>query len=180
MTHRERNAVCDDWIIDDFSDHEHASGTGTTWRCFTDRVMGGVSTARAAYTIIDGRAALHLRGEVSLENNGGFAQVALDLSADGRGCDLSRFAGLALDLFGDGGAYKLHLRTEDCRQPWQSYRADLQAPTGWNRLSLGFIDFRPHRLTEPLDLTRVRRLGLVAIGEARQVDVAIGRVVAFA
>ena len=70
-------------IIDDFSRTSGLSELGTQWRGFTDRVMGGVSTAVSGIETVGGRRALRLVGEVSLENNGGFVQVALPLSADG-------------------------------------------------------------------------------------------------
>lgn len=160
-------------IIDDFSSVERASN-GQRWRYFSDRVMGGVSTGRAAHDVIDGRPALHLSGEVSLENNGGFVQVALDLTPDGTTLDARRYSGIVISLRGDGGAYALNLRTSDLRYPWQSYRCAIQSTGVWQSFPCAFSDFEAHRTDRPLDRTRLRRVGLIAIGEARAVDVAIG------
>ena len=56
-------------LIDDFSNPERMSALGTFWRGFTDQVMGGVSTATSRMETIEGRRALWLVGDVSLENN---------------------------------------------------------------------------------------------------------------
>jgi hypothetical protein len=164
-----------DWLLDDFRDPGRASGTGTVWRCFTDNVMGGVSRARAEYGEVAGRCALCLRGTVSLENNGGFVQLALDLAPDGAAVDVSAYAGIAVEVYGDGAAYNLHLRSSDCGLPWQSYRATLEVPPRWSALCLPFTAFVAHRLAVPLNTSALRRIGLVAIGQARNVDIAIGR-----
>ena len=79
------------FLIDDFSKAEGVSSIGTQWRMFTDRVMGGESTANSGYEVIDGRRCLRLKGSVSLENNGGFVQVALPLDLDGRFFDAGEF-----------------------------------------------------------------------------------------
>lgn len=169
-----------EWLIDDFARPQGACGTGTAWRCFTDRVMGGVSEAAAQHGEVAGRPALRLRGQVSLENNGGFVQLALDLAAGGAAVDAGAYAGLALDLYGDGRSYNLHLRTDACLRPWQSYRATVATAPAWRSLCLPFSAFAPHRLEAPLDTRRLRRVGLVAIGEAGPVDVAIGRLALYA
>lgn len=49
------------------------------WELVTDRVMGGVSNGRIEQTVINGRTAIRMTGRVSLDNNGGFIQIAADL-----------------------------------------------------------------------------------------------------
>jgi hypothetical protein len=39
---------------------------------------------------------------------------------------------------------------------------------------LAFADFVPHRIQVPLDVRRLRRIGLVAIGRAFAADLAVG------
>src|SRR5512143_1823375 len=68
-------------ILDDFSRGNRISTLGTPWRGFSDRVMGGISQEMIALTEIDGRRCLRLTGDVRLENNGGFIQMALDLAS---------------------------------------------------------------------------------------------------
>jgi hypothetical protein len=41
---------------------------------------------------------------------------------------------------------------------------------------LPFAELQPHRIEKPLDLSRLRRLGLVAIGREMQADLCLARV----
>jgi hypothetical protein len=43
----------------------------------------------------------------------------------------------------------------------------------WTSVSLPFADFTPHRTERPLNLARLRRIGIVAIGREFEVDIAI-------
>ena len=161
-------------LIDDFSSSAKASN-GQRWRFFSDQVMGGVSRGSAQYEEVDGRSALRLQGEVSLDNNGGFIQVALDLAEAGGEIDASMFAGIAITLRGDGGSYAVNLRTSDLRYPWQSYRCSMASSIEWQEFQLPFSEFEGHRTDIPLNPQHLRRVGLIAIGEARSVDVSIAR-----
>lgn len=125
-------------------------------------------------TVNEGRNCLRLTGEVSLENNGGFVQASLDLNGTGL-LDASDFAGIEIELFGNGDIYSSHLRSDDTRIVWQSYRASFQAQQRWQTLRLPFDSFLPHRIDKPLDKRKLRRLGLVAIGREMQADVSIAR-----
>ena len=109
-------------VIDDLSREPPLSTIGTRWQLFTDRVMGGVSNGTMSREIVGGRPAIRMRGAVSLENSGGFVQIAIDLMPDGKAKDASNWAGVELDVFGNGEEYNIHLRTDDLTQPWQSYR----------------------------------------------------------
>jgi hypothetical protein len=102
------------------------SAVGSAWRLVTDEVMGGVSNGMMMRDTRAGRPAIRMRGEVSLENNGGFVQIVLDLSPDGGSVDASAWSGIVLDLFGDGEEYSVHLRTDALTRPWQSYRQSLR------------------------------------------------------
>jgi hypothetical protein len=147
---------------------------GATWRAVTDTVMGGVSRARLEPARVEGRPCLRLTGEVSLENDGGFAQASLDLDRHGP-LDARDYAGVEIEVYGNGETYNLHLRTADTRIVWQSYRASFAAAPAWRTLRLPFAAFRPHRIDVPLDLSALRRIGLVAIGREMRVDLCIAR-----
>ena len=67
-------------VLDDRSSGDDRAQNGARWRLYTDGVMGGISQANIAFDVVDGRRCLRLSGDVSLENNGGFVQVALDLA----------------------------------------------------------------------------------------------------
>ena len=115
-----------------------------------------------------------MRGEVSLENNGGFVQMALDLAPDGSVVDASEWRGIELDVMGNDEDYSVHLRTDAVARPWQSYRQSFRAGALWQTVQLTFADFTPHRIEVPLDVRRLRRIGLVAIGRAFTADLAVG------
>lgn len=161
-------------VIDDVSHPAGIAASGCVWQLFTDQVMGGVSQGTMTREVVDGRPALRLRGVVSLENNGGFVQIARDLSPDGALVDASCWSGIEIDVFGNGEAYGVHLRTDASIRPWQSYRQGFTAAPQWQTIRLRFADFVPHRTEAPLDPQRLRRIGLVAIGRAFSADLALG------
>ena len=160
-------------IIDDFA--ASPPTTQGAWRPFSDRVMGGISDAVVASAVIDGRACVRLTGDVRLEKNGGFIQMARELAPAGETFDASGFAAFALTVRGNGETYGCHLRTPDAVRPWQSYRTAFRAGPDWCEVILPFADFVPHRLDAPLDVRRLRRIGLVAIGRAFAADLALAR-----
>jgi len=162
-------------IIDDRTRSDTRSNLGTDWRVVADTVMGGVSQGSLVAHTLHGRPCLQLTGNVSLENNGGFVQASLDLGTDAL-LDASRYRGIEIDVFGNGETYNLHLRTADTGIVWQSYRASFPALPQWHTLRLPFADFQPHRITTPLNLHQLKRIGVVAIGRAFAADVCIGRV----
>ena len=161
-------------VIDDFTLSAPNATNGASWQFVSDGVMGGVSRGTMVRETIAGRNALRLRGTVSLEHNGGFIQVALDLSPDGAPVDASSFTGIEIDVLGNGEIYNLHLRTADLSRPWQSYRHSFAAAKEWKTHRLPFANFDAHRISVPLDPARLRRIGLVAIGRAFEADLAIG------
>jgi len=167
-------------LIDDFSDHDLVSKLGTRWRGVSDKVMGGISESSVAQRIVDGRTSLLLTGDVCLENNGGFIQAALDLTNLGETFDASDFSGIRLSVRGNGEQYSVHLRTPDNVHSWQSYRAHFTIGPDWETIDLPFATFSPYRLDTPLDINRLRRIGLVAIGRAFYADLAVSEVGFFA
>jgi hypothetical protein len=167
--------IVTDPVIDDLGQPEPRATIGTSWELVADTVMGRCSDGRAGRETVRGRTAIRMTGTVRLENNGGFLQIALNLSPDGAPVDASRWDGIAIDVVGDGETYGLHLRTADLRRPWQSYRHGFTAPRdAWTTVALPFDAFAPHRIEAPLDRTRLRRFGIVAIGRAFDPDLAVG------
>ena len=161
--------------IIDALDRGHPEATvGTRWELISDRVMGGVSVGSMTRESVSGRPALRMRGDVSLANDGGFIQVALDLTPSGDPVDASVWKGIEIDVFGAKERYNLHLRTSDVVRPWQSYRASFVASPSWRTVQMPFEEFEPHRLAAPFDRSQLRRLGIVAIGRAFVADIAIG------
>jgi len=166
-------------LVDDFSRDEPVSALGTTWRVVTDRVMGGESDARMMLRVIDGHRALCLSGDVSLANGGGFAQLILDLTPSDV-LDASGFAGVRLVVRGNDEAYNLHLKTTATTRPWQSYRASFKTGPEWREVRLPFSAFSPHRVEPVLDVRRLRRLGVVAIGREMRAEICVAEVAFYA
>ena len=166
------NVAADDLIIDDFSDTRGISNLATRWRLVSDQVMGGVSDGRMTDERVDGRGALCLRGRVSLENNGGFLQLSLDLSRDGL-LDARAYDGIRLTVRGNGERYNLHLKTADTTRPWQSYRSSFTTSSQWQDILLPFGTFEPYRIDVPFDPSRLRRIGIVAIGRDFMADLCV-------
>jgi monofunctional biosynthetic peptidoglycan transglycosylase len=140
-------------VIVDFASENEA------WPSIDDVVMGGVS--ESAMTVADGVAVFS--GEVSFDSNGGFASVR---SRPGER-DLSAFAGLVLEVRGDGKRYGFRLRT-DAAFDGVSYQAVLEPPAGeWVEVTIPFTDFEPvyrgRRVAghPALDPARITTLGLI-------------------
>jgi hypothetical protein len=164
-----------DFLIDDLSKKGGAASIGTRWQRFTDQVMGGVSEANHSFEVIEKRRCIRLRGEVSLENRGGFIQVALLLDPKGRPFDASRFRGVRLLVRGNGESYYLHLRTSSTKLPWQYYSASFVAGEKWTKVELPFKEFKPENLKTDLEPSKLTRLAIVAAKKAFSADVAVAR-----
>ncbi|WOI56388.1 CIA30 family protein [Palleronia sp. LCG004] len=162
-----------DLLIDDASNDRTARGT--EWRLVSDQVMGGMSDGTLRTEEVAGRRARRLTGHVSLENDGGFLQMALDLEPDGEPADASDVTGIEVMLRGNGAEYNVHLRTADVVRPWQSYRLSVPTTGEWTTHRLPFADARAHRIDAAFDPTTLRRIGLVAIGREMEADLALAR-----
>ena len=161
-------------VIDDRRSGDYRASSGSEWRLITDGVMGGVSEGRLSIDTFENQSCLRLTGDVKLDNNGGFVQAALDLSKDTLQ-DIQNYTGLTLEVNGNTEQYNIHLRTRDNTFPWQSYRATFSATPEWETLYLPFAEFAPYRTSKRLDVTRLKRIGVVAIGREFSADLCIGR-----
>ncbi|MBK9304441.1 MAG: CIA30 family protein [bacterium] len=102
------------------------------------------------------------QGNVALDHHGGFASVHFGSGE----LDLSRFAGLALRVRGDGKRYSLRLRTNRAGNS-VDYQCELAPEAGaWRNLRLPFAAFQPAhggRSTAPpprLDTAAIGTIGL--------------------
>ena len=142
-----------------------------TWEYVADTVMGGVSQGRLTLETVDGRDAARLTGVVSLDNNGGFLQMAFDVTVD-----VSAWTGVEIDVAGNDETYDLRVRTDQLTRPWQSFRASFTAQREWTTVRIPFADLTPHRTDAMFDPRRVRRIGILAIGRVFNADVAVSGV----
>ena len=134
------------------------------WRFFTDQVMGGLSEGQAR---IDAQG-LHLTGQVSTANNGGFIQAR---SEDVRVPQEAQ--GLRIRVRGDGQRYFIHLRTSGTLLPWQYYQAGFDTNGDWQEITLPFESFAPsgRMLRDTPRPDDIRSVALVAYGRDHSADI---------
>lgn len=166
----------DELLLDDFQRDDGASALGTRWQGFTDRVMGGRSDMQAGRVRSAGRSVLRMNGEVRLDNNGGFIQVRLPLGDAGATLDGSAYDGVRIIVRGIPGAYFLHLRTPDCRRPWQYYRAAIDVTAEWREMMVPFSAFEGEAIDGAPDVSRLQSIALVAYGEAFSAEIELARI----
>jgi hypothetical protein len=142
------------------------------WEYVADTVMGGISTGEVRQELVAGRQAAHLTGHVSLENSGGFIQMAFDL-AQGDVMDASAWQGIEIEARGLGTGYEMRLRTDQLERPWQSFRAAFDVADDWQTLRLPWRNFEARKTDKTLDPARLRRIGILAYGQEMQADVAV-------
>lgn len=104
-----------------------------SWFPVDDVVMGGISASRMRY-LEEGVA--QFSGDLSLENNGGFASVRF---ANER-FNLSNFQGVELRVKGDNKTYQFRFQTDVGRI---SYMQPFFASETWTTVRLPFDQFEP-------------------------------------
>jgi monofunctional biosynthetic peptidoglycan transglycosylase len=140
-------------------DFQDASASGE-WSSINDGVMGGLSQGQCRITE---HGALEFSGEVSLENNGGFASIR----SRGPAIDLSGFDGLVARVRGDGKRYAFSVLTDYPIVAGAYYLSFEAKPEQWQDIHLPFDDFRarsfgqPVRSAPPLNKREIRSLGLL-------------------
>ena len=103
------------------------------WQVVNDTVMGGFSRS----DFFCDQRELQFEGQLSLENNGGFASIISRLDAP-----FENFAGLRLAVSGDGRRYQARLReTSNSRNV--AWRAYFSAPGEKSEVLLAPHDFEP-------------------------------------
>ena len=131
-----------------------------SWASIDDGVMGGRSASRA---VVGADGTLLFVGEVSLDNNGGFASIRSAALQH----DLSGAAGIVLRVRGDGKRYRLNLRTDSGFDGVQYQAAFTTLDGVWQEVRLGLAAFEPRfrgRLVPDapvLDPARIRSFGLL-------------------
>lgn len=126
------NIVDEEKNVFDFSTLDQVQN----WLAVNDGVMGGISQSRMMFT---SAGTAIFQGDVSLENNGGFASVRtypIDYQ-------LADYEGLLLRVNGDGQRYKFRLRTNDYFDDI-AYQTDFQTrPDTWLTIRVPFTQFVP-------------------------------------
>ena len=117
-------------IIADFTD----SNVRAKWGVTNDDVMGGISTSQIS---VSENNFLIFSGEVSLENNGGFASLRSPVDD----FDFSDCKGFAIRIKGDGKLYSMSFRQT---KYFTGYNYNLRFGTeknNWQVIKLPFKDF---------------------------------------
>ncbi len=128
-----------------------------SWREINDGVMGGRSDSAMAATA----EGLLFAGDLSLENNGGFASARRALDAD-----WSQARGIRLEVRGDGRSYQFRIH-QDRQFDGVSWRHPFSAGTRWQVVELWFEDFEPvfrGRLVPEagsVEPVRIRQIGVL-------------------
>ena len=122
----------DEAMIFDFGSLENTDN----WLVVNDGVMGGLSKSR--FILSDSNTAF-FSGNVSLENNGGFASARIK----GMQFQLDGFKGIVVRVKGDGKKYQFRIRTGD-RLGGVSYRYHFETGTGqWQSITIPFNECVP-------------------------------------
>ncbi|TMM57565.1 CIA30 family protein [Maribacter algarum] len=113
------------------------------WRVVNDGVMGGLSQGIFS---INSEGHGFFRGNVSLENYGGFSSVRYRFETK----DTSKFSQIQIRLKGDGKPYQFRVKADD-RQRY-SYIANIKTSGDWEILSIEFSEMYPAFRGRLLDL----------------------------
>ncbi|MCF7676311.1 MAG: CIA30 family protein [Akkermansiaceae bacterium] len=128
-----------------------------SWTSVNDGVMGGVSKGGFKRTE---QGTLLFSGELSLENNGGFASVR---TKPGK-FELSGTTAIVVKARGDGRTYWLDLRTAG-QMGATSYRAYLPTTAGeWQETRIPFADFKPQAFGRALPFKAINPAAVASIG----------------
>lgn len=119
-------------ILFDFNSSE----TSGRWYTVNDDVMGGISKSNVRLND-DGTATF--RGQVSLENNGGFASIRAVIENSFE----NDYKGVMLHMKGDGNIYSVRFRTNKSFDGY-AYQAKIKTEQNkWKEFKLPFKDFVP-------------------------------------
>lgn len=134
------------------------------WNVVNDTVMGGVSSGEVTWA----DEAMVFTGELSLDNNGGFASVRSPFIDPSVAAPWAERSGLALEMRGDGRSWAIEVRDGGASGGWI---ATVSPPVDefalveipWSDFTpvTRFLDPRPS--VEPLDPSRIALIALYLI-----------------
>ncbi len=132
-------------------------GSADSWTSVNDGVMGGVS--KGGFKRTD-EGTLLFSGNLSLENNGGFASIRTKPNP----MDLSGMNAVVVKAKGDGRTYWVEMRVSR-QMGASSYRADLPTTAGkWTEVTVPIKDFKLQAFgqtlpSKPINLAKVESIG---------------------
>ena len=129
----------------------------SNWSIVNDDVMGGISTS---FLSLNDENNLIFNGNLSLENNGGFASSRMVIADK----NLTGVKSIKIKFKGDGNIYKLRLNQTNRRV---SYSCDFKSKKDkWDEINILITDFKPtwrgytYNDYPPVDLDKINSLGL--------------------
>lgn len=116
----------------------------TDWYILDDVVMGGKSNG--SFSIHEAGYGV-FKGEISLENNGGFSSVRHECESK----NAEEFTHFRIRVKGDGNPYQFRVKSDKANR--YSYAATFQTTTVWETIEIAFTDlaavFRGRKLDLP-------------------------------
>jgi hypothetical protein len=104
------------------------------WKTIDDVVMGGMSSSTFN---LDNKGYGVFKGEISLDNNGGFSSVRYTTSK----IDLREFTKIVLKVKGDGNNYQFRIKTNSNDQ--HSFIAPFSTSGDWQNIEFYLKDLYP-------------------------------------
>ena len=137
------------------------TGNNQEWFALNDNVMGGISSGKLRYT----PSSFVFEGQVSLENNGGFASARGPFEA----MDLSKFSTVIIKYRSSGMDFALSLNNS---RLWYrpNYKSKLPNTNGqWKIINLDINSFKEYRVGKETGnsidkkvLQKIIRLGIIS------------------
>ena len=115
----------------------------TPWKTVDDAVMGGKSSG---YFSLNEEGHGVYEGDVSLENNGGFASVKCQVDA----INTKGFSKIRLKIKGDGKRYQFRIKDNSSNK--HAYIAYFQTSTDWEIIELSLANMYPTFKGKKLDM----------------------------
>ncbi len=174
-----REAATQEWIargvIDTFRDAGPVSTLGTTWRAYSDRVLGGQSEAWARFEVFDAKPCVRLGGRVvARDGEDGAVQASLGLGRGGQAYDASGFFGVRFFARSHTtGTFSVHLREVGSSSPWRYWRATFEVEDRWTPVAVPFSRFEPVGAARAIQRGQLGQLALVASGVDLDVELAV-------
>lgn len=163
-------------VLSDFTGSRPYYIEGSSWRGFSDRVMGGISDAAFGQDTVAGKTCARMTGNVTRENNGGFIQMAMYFGTNEAELDGSDYDGIELHVHGNNEDYNLHVRTADCGWYDQSYRATFFAKQEWQTVRVPWDQFKANGIKAPLDTARINRIAILGWMREFKADIALAEI----
>lgn len=159
-------------LIDDFTNDPESR-----WEFVADHVMGGKSSGEISFGVSGEVSFMHLEGNVTTVNNGGFIQARRNVD---KKSDIGE-AGLSVRARGNSEEYFIHIKTNSTRWPSQYYQCSFLAREDWSTEDLKFDECKRsgNRVPKVLKPEKIKSIAVVAFGREHRVALYVDWISAF-